>query len=184
MKLILCRFVRTLSVPAIAGLLFMSGCASPAQSSAMVATPVGSVTKHVQSVSMNVTGGSETSAAMASQISSTDFAAALKQSIEQSGLFAKVEPNGGSDDYHLEVAIVRLQQPMFGLNMTVVIETNWTLTRQNDHYTVWQKAIVTSHTAKTGEAFAGVKRLRLANEGAARDNIHDALTQLAALTLL
>ena len=174
---------RGLIISATLAVLIMSGCASPAQSTAMVAMPTGPVTKHPESVSMNVTGGSETSSMGASQISSTDFTAALKQSIEQSGLFAKVLTAGQADDYHLEVAIVRLQQPMFGFSMTVTIETNWTLTRQRDHMVVWQKAISTSHTAKAGEGFAGVTRLRLANEGAARDNIQDAIAQMSALTL-
>jgi hypothetical protein len=33
------------------------------------------------------------------------------------------------------------------------------------------------------DAFAGVTRLRLANEGAARANIKDAITQMSALPL-
>jgi len=163
--------------------LFIGGCATPAQSNAMIPTSMGTVTKHQESVSLNVTGGSETSAAGASQISNADFASALGQSIQQSGLFAKIIPAGQSSDYHLEVAIVRLQQPMFGFSMTATIETNWTLTKVSDHTVAWRKAITTSHTAKTGEAFAGVTRLRLATEGAARDNIQDAISQLSGVTL-
>ena len=67
--------------------------------------------------------------------------------------------------------------------MTATIETSWTLTRLSDHAVIWQKSITTSHTAKTGEAFAGVTRLRLATEGAARDNIQDAITHLSLLPL-
>ncbi len=167
---------------ALAG-LFLGGCATPAQSNAMVPTSLGPVTKHPESLSVSVTGGSETSAAGASQISSADFAAALSQSIQQSGLFAKIIPAGQSGDYQLQVAIVRLQQPMFGFSMTATIETSWTLTRLSDHAAIWRKAITTSHTAKAGEAFAGVTRLRLATEGAARDNIQDAITQMSVVAL-
>ena len=47
-----------------------------------------------------------------------------------------------------------------------------------------EKLIATSeYTAKTSEAFAAVERLRLANEGAARENIRQAITEMAALTL-
>lgn len=163
--------------------LLLGGCASPAQSGAMVPTSLGPVSKHTQSISLNVTGGSPTSAAGASQISNEDYTTALTQAIEQSGLFAKVIPPGQAGDYHLEISIVRLQQPMMGFSMTATIETNWTLTRISDHSVVWQKAITTSHTTKTSEALAGVKRLRLATEGSARDNIQDAIQQMSALNL-
>ena len=163
--------------------LILGGCATPAQSNAMVATPTGSVSKHSESVSLNVTGGSETSATGASQISNQDFASALGQSIQQSGLFSKIITPGQPGDYHLEVAIVRLQQPMMGFSMTATMETNWALTRESDHSVLWRKAITTSHTAKAGEAFAGVTRLRLATEGAARDNINDAIIQMSTVPL-
>lgn len=163
--------------------LFFGGCASPAQSNSMVAPGMGSVTKHAEAVSINVTGGSPTTATSASQISNEDFASALSESIRQSGLFSKIVPTGQADDYHLDVAIVRLQQPMMGFSMTATIETNWSLVKQSDRTVVWRKAITSSHTAKTGEAFAGVKRLRLATEGAARANIKDAITQLSAVTI-
>ena len=41
---------------------------------------------------------------------------------------------------------------------------------------------INSDTAKASAAFAGVERLRLANEGAARENIRLAVTELAGLT--
>ncbi len=162
---------------AIASLL--GGCTSPALTSAMVPTSLGAVTKHIESLSINVTGGAE---AMA-QISNADFSAALGQAIQQSGLFAQIKPMGSTGAYHLEVSIVRLQQPMMGFSMTATLETNWTLSRVSDHNVIWQKAITTSHTAKTSEAFVGATRVRLATEGAARDNIQDALGQLSAVAL-
>jgi hypothetical protein len=67
--------------------------------------------------------------------------------------------------------------------MTVTVEVTWTLARQSDHQIIWQKSITSTYTAKTGEAFAGVTRLRLATEGAARLNIRDAIGQMGALNL-
>ena len=174
---------RTLTgVLLLATALFFGGCATPTQPTAMVATPIGSVTKHTQSLSINVTGGSKTSAAGASKISDTDFAEALRQSITQSGLFAKISP-ADQADYRLDLQIVRLDQPMIGFSMTVTVEVTWTLARQSDHQIIWQKSITSTYTAKTGEAFAGVTRLRLATEGAARLNIQDAIGQMGALNL-
>jgi ABC-type uncharacterized transport system auxiliary subunit len=166
----------------LSGALFLGGCATPSQPAAMVAAPLGSVTKHAQAISVTVTGGTETSAAGASKISNSDFAEAVGQSITQSGLFARTAAANMSD-YQLDLQIVRLDQPMIGFSMTVTLEVTWKLARRNDHQIVWQKAITSTYTAKAGDAFAGVTRLRLATEGAARGNIQDAMGQMSALIL-
>lgn len=161
---------------------FLAGCATPSDPTAMVVSTADFGRQHPHSVSVNVVGGRETSKAGASQISDQDFRSAVVRSIEQSRLFEQVlAPD--SADYHLEILIARLDQPMFGFNMTVTIETSWTLTRRDSGDVVWEKTIPTSHTAKAGEAFSGVKRLRLANEGAAQANIEEALKELAQLRL-
>ena len=67
--------------------------------------------------------------------------------------------------------------------MTVTLEITWSLTRVKDDEVVWRKAIVSSLTAKAGEAFAGVTRLRLANEGAARKNMAAGIAAIADLYL-
>ena len=175
------RFICPLVIAAAAH--FFGGCASPTQSNAMVSTSMGVMTNHAESLSLNVTGGSETSVEGAPPFSIADFASALGQSIQQCGLFAKIIPAGQASDYQLEVAIVSLQQPVPGFAMTVGIETNWTLIHLRDHAVIWRQVITTIRTASTGEAYDGATRLRLAMEVAARDNIKDALTQISALTL-
>ena len=163
--------------------LLFGGCATASKPSSMVAAAMAPVTRHhSQSVSVAVTGGSETSGMGASKIGNTDFAEAITTSITQSGVFAQIAP-AGSGDYTLGVQIVRLDQPMFGLSFTVTLECTWRLSRLSDGTTVWEKSITTPFTATTGDAFAGVTRLRLANEGAARANIREAITQLGALKL-
>lgn len=137
--------------------------------------------QHPASVTLNVNGGRDTSAVRASQISNQDFKTTASSMIERSRLFTQV----GIDpaDYHLEIFIARLDQPTMGFNMTVTLETNWTLTHIPENKVVWEKAIPTDYTARAGEAFAGVTRLRLANEGAARMNILEALEEIAELDL-
>jgi len=117
----------------------------------------------------------------ASQISDEAFAQALRDSIEKSGLFAKVSPSGAR--YKLTGFIGKVDQPLIGFSVTVKMEVNYTLVDTQSGTTVWTKDIASEYTAKTGEAFAGVKRLRLANEGAARENIQQAIAAMAALTL-
>jgi hypothetical protein len=57
------------------------------------------------------------------------------------------------------------------------------LTDTQSSKAVWSKNIESEYTAKPGEAFAGIKRLRLANEGAARENIRQAIAAMAAMAL-
>lgn len=165
-----------------AAMLFCGGCASASKPEAMVAASAFGVKPHPQSVSINVTGGAETSAMGASNISNADFAEAIKTSILQTKLFAQVL-GADASDYQLDVQIVRLDRPTFGLTFTVNLEADWRLRRRSDQTVVWEKAITSSFTANMGDAFAGVTRLRLANEGAARENIKQAIQQMSALSL-
>jgi uncharacterized lipoprotein YajG len=162
--------------------LFFSGCASPSTAEGMTAAPMSLGQKHAQTVSISVTGGSETNAAAVSQISNEAFAQALTSSIENSGLFSKVL-TVATGDYQLDVSIVRVDQPMFGLNLTVTIETDWLLKHRSDGNVVWKKAIPTTYTATPGDAFVAATRLRLANEGAAKANITEAIQEMAKLDL-
>jgi hypothetical protein len=158
----------------------MASPSSPAAMTTTAAAPV--ATKHAESLSVTVTGGSETSSLGASKISNRDFAEAITNSITQSGLFAKVISTGQSD-YQLQVQIVRLDQPMFGTSFTVNLEATWRLLHSGDQKVVWEKAITSSSTATFSDAFSGVTRLRLANEGAARNNIQEAIVLMSALPL-
>ena len=162
---------------------FLGSCAEPTDTSTMTAAPMTFTTKHAGSVSVTVTGGSDKAALDASTIVNSDFAEAIKKSLAQSGLFASVVAAGQPEQYQLAAAIVRVDQPEIGRAMTGTIEVNWTLTQLSNKYVFWKKTIVSSYTAKAGEAFSGVDRLRLANEGAARVNIQDALTQISVLPL-
>ncbi len=59
----------------------------------------------------------------------------------------------------------------------------WTLTRTSTGEKVWQESIKSEHTTTTAEAFAGTTRLRMATEGAVRNNIGLGLTKLSNLPL-
>jgi hypothetical protein len=160
--------------------MWLGGCATASKPEAMAVSAVPITQQHPASVQISVTGGKETSAAGASQIANEDIKSALETSIRTSRLFTEVVDAG---DYRLDVFIGNLSQPKFGFNMTVTLEINWTLTRVSDQQKVWEKGISSTYTAKAGEAFAGVKRLRLANEGAARENIGQAIAALSTLEL-
>ena len=108
------------------------------------------------------------------KISDEGFAEALRSSIQSSGVFGGVSDQG---PYRLEAFIGTLSQPMMGFSMTVDMKVSYTLRKGGS--TVWQRTIDSTHTAAPGEAFVGVTRLRMATEGAARENIRQALQALS-----
>jgi hypothetical protein len=149
----------------------------------MVGVPqLTAVHKSSSSLAVSVIGGRETSAVGASQISNEDFAQALKDSIGNSGLFSGIGDANGSR-YQLNAFISRLNQPLIGFSMTVTMEVSYTLFDSQAKKSIWEKSITSEHTASPGEAFAGVKRLRIATEGAARQNIESLIRELAKLNL-
>ena len=159
----------------------MSGCAQGSKPDAMVAHVVAAAHKSDADVSVAVSGGQETSKMGASQISDEAFATALRGSIEDAGLFRKVSAEGAR--YRLTGFIGKVDQPIMGFSMTVKMEVSYTLKDVQSGTAVWTKNIQSEYTAKASAAFAGVERLRLANEGAARENIRQAVMELEALTL-
>lgn len=165
---------------ALAALL--TACAAPSQPGAMVAAPAGKMHRSSEAIAVAVAGGKPTSAVRKSQIADEDFAKALRESIEKSGLFAKVS-NDPNTHYRLDAFIGQLSQPFAGFDMTVTMEVSYTLTDAQLHQRIWQKNVLTSHTATVGDALMGVQRLRVANEGAARKNIEEALQEMSKLGL-
>ena len=166
----------------LAATLLCAGCASGAKPEGMIAQIHLPIHKSPSKVIVSVIGGRETSAMWTSQVSDVDFAQALLQSIEQSGLFAHARKYG-SAEYLLQAFIARINQPLFGTSMTVSMEVNYYLTRTERKQVVWQKAVSSTYTAPFGEAFVAATRLQLANEGAARKNIEQAIHEISQLRL-
>jgi hypothetical protein len=158
-----------------------AGCATASKPDDMVATPATLVHRNSASVSVAVSGGKETNPMWESQISDDAYAQALRDSIQKSGLFANV--TDGSANYRLNAFIGKVDQPVFGLSFTVKLEVSYTLVDARSGKTVWQKDIKSQYTAHPSDAFVGVTRLRLANEGAARANIQQALAAMSTLSL-
>lgn len=164
----------------LAGIL--GGCASQATYQGMTPEAVPVAAKHAKTVSISVSGGQETSAIGKPQISDAEFARALSDAVEKSQVFSRVL-RGKQGDYRLTVVLSNPEQPVIGFSMTVKMEAGWTLVRAGDGVTVWQEVIRSEYTAGVGEAFAAVKRLRVATEGAAKRNIAEGLSRLSKLNL-
>ncbi len=177
-----CRWKMAALICAAPFALWLGGCATASQPANMIAAPVRIEHQNPTSVLVSVSGGSETSAMTAPGISNEDFASAIRRSLLDSKLFAKVAESLPAD-YRLDVMIVRVQQPMFGASFSVTMESSWRLTHVSDNAVVWEKAITSSFSGKWNDAFAGVTRLRMATEGAARTNISDAISMMGHLSL-
>lgn len=162
--------------------MVLGGCASPASRDAMSTDKLSVARKHAYSVSVEARGGGETGAMDSSNISNEDLKGAIEQSITKTGLFRSILQGKGGD-YELTVTVTQLTKPMMGFSFTVTLETAWSLVKASDKRVALRQAIKSSHTAGAGEAFAGVTRLRLAVEGAARKNISQGLEAIAALSL-
>jgi hypothetical protein len=175
-------------LPHVLALLFaalvlaLTGCASPASREAMTVPASATTNKFPNSVTAAVTGGSETGAMDSSNISNADFKAAIEKSIVDTALF-KTVVQGKGGDYELNVMITKLSKPLFGASFTVELEAGWSLIRSSDKAVMMRKSISSTSTATMGDAFAGVTRLRLAVEGAARQNIIQGLQAISALDL-
>ncbi|HEX7027330.1 MAG TPA: hypothetical protein VF268_08820 [Gammaproteobacteria bacterium] len=156
------------------------GCASPAKMENMVyqgnpKTYTKELQKNVNVAS--VSGGKKTNPAWTSEINNDAFLGALKQSLLTQGLLAD---NGR---YRLEVNLLSIDQPMFGFDMTVTTYVKYTLTDVKRNAVVMSETITAVHTATVGDAFAGVKRLRMANEGSGKKNIENFLDKLSGLKI-
>jgi len=162
--------------------VWLAGCSSAVTREGIVLRDFDAPRKPPQTVSVQVGGGRETEAGYLPQISNEVFTAALVESITTSRTFSRVI-HGGRADYLLQVTLISLDQPAIGANFTVKMEAAWRLMRSDTGGVVWREAIKSSHTQTAGETFAGATRLRLATEGAARNNIREGLARIVRLDL-
>ena len=160
--------------------LLLGGCASQATHQGMIPEVMDAFKTNPHTVSVDVTGGKPTESTGTPQISDVEFKQALLDAINKSKLFSGVV-EGNAGDYSLTVTLFNLEQPLLGFSFTVKMEAGWTLKRISDGVVVWQKSIKSEHTATVGDAFAAVTRLRLATEGAAKNNISQGLSEISKL---
>lgn len=165
-----------------AAVLWLAGCASPASKQALVVDDASVGVRYPYSVSVKTGGGGETGAMDYTNISDADLAAAIEESITKSGLFSTVV-KGDNADYKLNVYLVSMSKPMFGLSFKIDMEMAWSLVNARTGEVVMKESIKSTHTATTGDAFVAATRVRLAVEGSAQNNIRQGLRKIAALSL-
>ncbi len=173
MKLIKFGFIALLTV-------YITGCATGAKMENMVYNGEGRSYPEALKENVEVAGvlgGEKTNPAWTSKISDIAFEGALKESLKAQGLLSD---NG---KYQLAVNMVKVAQPLVGLNMKVTTHIKYTLTDKATNAVVFDEVIEAPHVTKVGEALVATKRLRLANEGSGMKNIEAFLAKLSDLKL-
>lgn len=161
--------------------LSLAACAAASKPGAMVANVTeATIIQDTSQLHENVTvgevgGGKDTNPLWASKVSSVDFAEALRQTFAAHAMLATDE-----GDYRLDAELVKLKQPFAGFNMTVTSIVDYTLTHVESGEVVLEETVETAYTAKAGDAFMGVKRLQLANEGSIKGNISTLIEKMIA----
>jgi hypothetical protein len=160
----------------------LPGCATkPPEPAGMVATPASVIHKSSGGVTIAVSGGQQTSGMALPQISDDAFSHGLRESIMKSGLFSSASE--GAMPYRLSAYIGQLSQPTMGFSMTVRMEVSYKLIDTQTNSPLWTRSIQSEYTARAGEAFDARERVRFASEGAARENIAQAIEAISALNL-
>lgn len=163
--------------------LALTGCASPARVDQMTAqsTPAQRVAKTALSSNVavkDVSGGKETNPMWTSNVGNSEFEQALEASLANAGMLSGGKQLG---KYVLVAHMEKVDQPLMGFNMTVTATVNYVLTERATGRELLNKRIVLPYTASVSDAFSGVERLRLANEGAVRTNIGSLIQELVKL---
>lgn len=159
------------------------GCAAPFNAGNMVPDHVTLVHRLSGDVSVTVAGNRESSAVGASEISNDAFAQAIGNALDRFGLFTKVEPAGAVARYKLIAFVGQTDQQLEGPAQTVKMKVSYQLVDAPTGNTLWAQNVQSRYTATEGGYLAVVKRLRLANEGAARDNIQQMLHGISTLEI-
>jgi hypothetical protein len=161
-------------------LFLFAACASPTRVGQMASLDDPNV--HVAKASSlkkaiiitEVTGGQETNPMWTSQVSNPDFQRALEHSLLK---FEYISLDQGK--YSLTVTLLSLDQPFFGVDFEVKTSVRYILKKIQTNEVVLDQTISSAYTASFSQSFYAVERLRIANEGSVRNNIHSFLVMLS-----
>jgi hypothetical protein len=165
----------------VLGLLSLTACSAPAERANMAAsyfrplnTPsdvslIGGI------VVGTVDGGQSTNPLWTSEVGTEEFRGALIDSLRNYGLFAE---GTSAPRYILNAHLVGVEQPLIGINMTVKSTINYELVDASTYKALYGDSLQKAYTASSLDAFYGATRLKLANEGAIRQNIKEYIERL------
>ena len=160
------------------GAAMLSACAEPARPDKMIpnATADAATSALAGKVCVaSVSGGEETNPLWTSEVDNAAFRTAIDGALMRNGLLATT---AAACRLGVEANLLGLAQPVAGFDMEVTANVNYRVVEQTSSEAYFLATVVTPFTADFSSAFAGVERLRLANEGAVRTNISRFIQQL------
>jgi hypothetical protein len=149
----------------------LSGCATSAKPEAMIVKTQGAEKPFPQGLQhtmcvRTVTGGEKTNPLWVSKVDDAGFRSALSSSLEGVGLSTTAD----NCAYPIDANLLGLSQPSMGFDMTVTSHVNYKVyDRAGQPFLL--ETVDAPFTATVSDAFVGVERLRLANEGSIRMSI-------------
>jgi hypothetical protein len=127
----------------------------------------------------SITGGSEATKLWVSNVSNENFRTALQQSLQREAMAAANGMANSAGRYRLNAELIELDQPLAGFNFTVTARVHYRLVPVDDPQTPrFDQVVETPYTTKFGENVLSAERLRIATEGAVRENIGVVVHQL------
>jgi hypothetical protein len=161
--------MRLAALTLVAGLAACATAADPGAMTVMApqaaAAPFPMPLQHAMCV-REVSGGEETNPLWVSKVDDNGFKTALTSSLDSAGLSA----GSGTCAYPVDVHLLGLSQPAVGFDMTVTSHVNYKVYDASGQPFVLE-TIDAPYTATMSDAFVGMERLKLANEGAIRTSI-------------
>ena len=155
----------------------LAACATPARINSMIGVPTVQLAANSplkQNVQVNnVSGGRTTNPLWTSQVGNPEFQQALQQSLAAQGITSSAGAR-----YRLDAVLVEINQPLFGFNFTITSTVHYTVTDVPMGRVVFDQTITADYTAEISDAFLGVERLRIANEGSIKNNLSKFMDQL------
>jgi hypothetical protein len=165
----------------VAGLLlFLAGCASKATVHGMTVSPAEVSTSPVspaleQAVGIGVvTGGEETNPMWTSEVGNAEFREALINSLKVERIYSDDPGSRLVLDAHL----IDVNQPLIGFDTTVTSTVKYVLSERGSPDALAEELVIAKYTAEMSDAWYGVERLKLANEGSIRNNIAQFIRRL------
>lgn len=144
--------------------------------------PSGLVVQSQHNAAVKVQVESDPSTVQLSTLPPQEFQKAIEKAIAQSKLFVTMPD--GQPTYRLTVKVASLDaQAAYAWDRQVRLVASWDLTRSDTGQSVWKDLIATKFVTTTKDASFGLERTKLSTEGAARENIREAIEQLARLSL-
>lgn len=164
-----------------AALLLLGGCASGATGRSMTVTPTDLPGEAISAEFQRtiglgtVTGGEDTNPLWTSEVGNEEFKQALRDSLQIRDLYADAD----GSRYLLDAHLLNVDQPLIGFDATVTSPVKYRVTERATKRPVLEELVVSAYTATMSDAWYGVERLRLANEGSIRDNIAEFIKRLS-----